>query len=63
MLCENYSNMSHVDKIKFIGELIHSVQSDAGSFGLAEAIIALAKHNGILDGITILPNREDIIDN
>jgi len=55
--------MSHVDKIKFIGELIHSVQSDDECFKIAGIIVDSARSKGVLDGITILPEREDIIDN
>jgi hypothetical protein len=55
MLCKNYDDLSHVEKIIYIGELIHACQSDDHFFNLGELIIGSAKTKGTLDGVVILP--------
>lgn len=60
MLCNNYDNLSHVEKIKYIGELLHSVQSDDHLFNLGLLIIYHAREKGLLDGVVILPESDEI---
>ena len=59
MLCKNYDELSHVQKIVYIGELIHACQSDDHFFNLGEMIIESAKNNGTLDGVVILPENNE----
>ena len=61
-LCKSYNDLSHFDKIQFVGELLHACQSDEYLFKIGEDIIKTAKDTGIFDGVTILPiqnNKED----
>lgn len=55
MICEDYNQLSHADKIIFIGELLHSVQCDNELFQSAKTIIEIARLNNILTGVIILP--------
>lgn len=55
MLCKSYDELSHIQKIVYIGELIHACQSDDHFFNLGEMIIESAKTKGTLDGVVILP--------
>lgn len=55
MLCENFENLSHYEKITYIGELLHACQSDNYFFKLGEDIIKSAKDVGLFDGVKILP--------
>lgn len=57
MLCENYNNLSHYDKMKYIGELLHACQSDNYFFTIGENIIQSAKDSGIFEGVIILPEQ------
>lgn len=59
MLCNKYSNLSLVEKIRFIGELVHCVQNDDDSFQVGKALIVAAKINGVLDGVVILPENNE----
>jgi hypothetical protein len=54
-LCKSYNDLSHFDKIQYVGELLHSCQSDEYFFKLGEDIIKSAKDTGIFDGVVILP--------
>lgn len=57
MLCENFNNLSHYDKIKYIGELLHACQSDNYFFTIGENVIKSAKDSGLFDGVVILPEQ------
>lgn len=59
MLCENFENLSHYEKITYIGELLHACQSDNYFFKLGEDIIKSAKDVGLFDGVKILPQVTD----
>jgi hypothetical protein len=58
MICKNYDSLSHVQKIVYVGELLHSCQSDNELFLMGLALIDLARQKGLLDGVVILPNNE-----
>ncbi len=58
MLCESFSNLSPIEKIKFIGELVHACQVSESFFKNGQDIIALAKKEGTFDGVTILPTAK-----
>ena len=57
MLCNNYNNLSHVNKIIYIGELLHAVQSDDDLFDLGNLIICNTKDKGLFEGVVILPDH------
>jgi len=59
MLCNKYADLSLIEKIRFIGELVHSVQNDDDCFQVAEALIVVAKRSGVLDGVVILPETNE----
>lgn len=56
MLCKNYEELGHFDKILYIGELLHACQSDNEFFNKGKSIIDSAKKRGIFEGVTILPD-------
>ena len=55
MLCDEYTKLSHFEKITFIGQLVHAVQSDEGMFKLGQSLIEVARLKGVMDNVTILP--------
>jgi hypothetical protein len=63
MICKKYDNLSHVDKIRYIGELIHIVQNDDEFYDMGFSLIYMARMKGILDGVQILPEVKDDNDN
>jgi hypothetical protein len=63
MICKKYDNLSHVDKIRYIGELIHIVQNDDEFYEMGVTLINKAKEKGILDGVQILPEVQNDNDN
>ncbi len=56
MLCDKYQQLSHIDKVKYIGSLIHAVQSSNNLFSLGEKLIQVAEDIGLFTGVTILPD-------
>jgi hypothetical protein len=54
-LCKSYNELSHFDKIQYVGELLHACQSDEYFFKLGEDIIKSAKDTGLFNGVVILP--------
>lgn len=62
MLCKKYADLSHVDKIRYIGELIHIVQNDDEFYEMGFSLIYMAKMKGILDGVQILPEVKNTND-
>jgi len=63
MICKNYDNLSHVDKIRYIGELIHIVQNDDEFYDMGFSLIYMARMKGILNGVQILPEVKNDNDN
>jgi hypothetical protein len=54
-LCKSYNDLSHFDKIQYVGELLHACQSDEYLFKLGADIIKTAKDIGLFNGVVILP--------
>jgi hypothetical protein len=54
-LCKSYNELSHFDKIQYVGEILHACQSDEYFFKLGEDIIKSAKDTGLFNGVVILP--------
>jgi hypothetical protein len=60
MLCKNYEQLGHFDKVLYIGELLHACQSDDDFFNQGKSIIQSAKKMGIFEGVIILPDVEKL---
>jgi len=63
MICENYEKMSIVDKILFTGELLHACMNDDRLFELGKEIIGLGYIKGVFNGVQILPQRTEELNN
>lgn len=59
MLCDRYQNLSHLQKVEFIGQLVHACQSDNDLLKMGEKIILLAQQKGVLDGVKIMPPNDE----
>jgi hypothetical protein len=60
MLCKNYEELGHFDKVVYIGELLHACQSDDKFFNEGKTIIKSAKKMGLFEGVVILPDVEKL---
>jgi hypothetical protein len=58
-LFKRYEELTPFERVEFIGKLVHAAQSNAASFYAAKEIIKNAEEDGVLDGVTILPEREN----
>lgn len=59
MICPEYNDLSHIEKVTFIGALVHAVQSDSKLFEMAQGLIEIAKAKGIFDTVTIMPDNNE----
>jgi hypothetical protein len=59
MLGKRYYELSPIEKVKYIGELIHACQASDIFFSHGEEIIKRAKHEGMFDKVIILPNTNE----
>jgi len=57
MLCKKYEELGHFDKVTYIGELLHAVQSDNDLYEQGLELIKKAKSMGFFDGVKILPDH------
>lgn len=62
MNCEMFQNLSPLEKIKFIGKLVHAAQNDEASFNRASTLIFTAETRGVFEGVEILPENPENLD-
>ena len=56
-ICKSYENLTPVEKVIFIGKVVHCLQSDNYTFENIDYLIKKAERNGVLDGVKILPDN------
>ncbi len=56
--CNKYQELTPIEKIGFIGELLHAAQSDDEIFDMAQQLIKLATIMGVFEGVTINPETK-----
>jgi hypothetical protein len=56
MVCNNYSNLSPLEKVMFIGELTHACMCDDELYEIGYKIIELAKSKGMFENVKIMPD-------
>jgi len=59
MLSENYSKLTPLERVMYIGELTHACMCDDYLFNLGKEIIKLGINKGIFDNVKIMPNIEE----
>lgn len=60
MLCNYFENLSHPEKVQFIGKLTHAAQSSDVLFKKALELINEGESSGLFNNVTILPNHQNI---
>jgi len=58
MICSKYQELSHREKVEFIGKLVHAVQSNDAIFESAKALVYWVEQFGVFNNVTILPNNQ-----
>jgi hypothetical protein len=56
MICEEFEKLTPKEKTEFIGQVVHSIQSDSALYCMGQEIIRLGQIKGLFEGVTILPN-------
>ncbi len=56
-LCKEYTDLSYIEQVRLIGELVHAVQTDSELFSLGIQLRDLAISKGVMNGVTILPEQ------
>lgn len=59
MICEQFNDLTHREKIEYIGKLLHGVQSCDKLFIIGQAIIKQAEERGILTDVIINPDTNE----
>lgn len=57
MNCQEYQQLTPIEKSRYIGSLVHAVISDSAFFIAGQKIIALAEVAGLFDGVEIHPEE------
>lgn len=58
-LCDKYFNLTPIERVSLVGELVHAIQSDSEIFDMAENIIKLAMLKGVYTDVKILPEQQN----
>lgn len=53
MNCQDFQDLSPKERIAFIGELVHIVQSDEHCYDLANELIKLGREKGLMENTII----------
>jgi hypothetical protein len=59
MLSENYSKLTPLERVMYIGELTHACMCDDDLFNLGKEIIRRGINSGLFDNVKILPQVKD----
>jgi hypothetical protein len=59
MLCREYENLSHFQKVTMVGEMVHLMQIDSYTFNAFEELRQIGKMKGLLDDVKILPEQKE----
>jgi hypothetical protein len=55
MICQEYEDLSHVDKITLIGKAVHALQSDSKCFEMIKEVVEIATLKGLFNCVTFMP--------
>lgn len=59
MLSENYSKLSPLERVMYIGELTHACMCDDEIFNMGKELIRLGINKGLFDNVKIMPQVDD----
>ncbi len=59
MICESFEKLTPKERVEYVGELLHAVQSDNSLFEIGKEIIRLGNHRGLFEGVVIFPPVSD----
>jgi hypothetical protein len=58
-LCKSFDNLSHVEKVIFIGQLTHAAMNSDECFDIAQGLIKLGHYDGVFTNVVINPPSEN----
>jgi hypothetical protein len=58
--CKSYMELTHKEKIEFIGRVVYTIQNNDVAFDIAnEAILSIGQMNGLFENVVINPPSEN----
>lgn len=57
-LCDKYFNLTPIERVSLVGELVHAIQSDNELFDMANDLIKLGILKGVFINTAILPEQD-----
>lgn len=57
MICQEYDNLTSVEKLIMVGKIVHGLQSDSTIFKFTQDLIKMSEMRGLFDGVTINPEQ------
>ena len=58
-LCDKYFNLTPIERVSLVGELVHAIQSDNELFDMANDLIQLGILKGVFINTAILPEQDN----
>jgi uncharacterized protein YdeI (BOF family) len=58
-LCDKYFNLTPIERVSLVGELVHAIQSDDSLFDMAQDVIKLGILKGVFLNTSILPDQQN----
>ena len=58
-LCDKYFNLTPIERVSLVGELVHAIQSDDELFDMANDLIQLGILKGVFINTAILPEQDN----
>jgi hypothetical protein len=57
---KSYMELTHKEKIEFIGRVVHTIQNNDVAFDIAnDAILSIGQMNGLFENVVINPPSEN----
>ena len=57
-LCDKYFDLTPIERVSLVGELVHAIQSDNELFDMANDLIQLGILKGVFINTAILPEQD-----
>lgn len=58
-LCDKYFDLTPIERVSLVGELVHAIQSDNELFDMANDLIQLGILKGVFINTAILPEQDN----
>jgi hypothetical protein len=62
MNCKSYIELTSIERAELVQRLAHLVQTDETMFKALSSIVRQAENNGLLNGLTVLPQNFIVVE-